>query len=87
MDDIVRRSSTGHVTATDLIAYCRGLGIPFGFNVESVSIRRDEIDASIGLAADLGKLLRRYGEHDSTRASRVFHEVNGHEGNHWWATT
>ncbi|KGM14064.1 methylenetetrahydrofolate reductase [Cellulomonas bogoriensis] len=53
--------------ATDLIAYCRGLGIPFGFNVESVSNRRDEIDASVALAADLKTLLRRPEGHDSTR--------------------
>ena len=54
-------------TAADLIAYCRALGIPFGFNVESVSIRRDEIDASMALAARLKQLLRRAGDRDSTR--------------------
>ncbi|MBF0688139.1 MAG: methylenetetrahydrofolate reductase [Cellulomonas sp.] len=59
-------------TATDLIAYCRGLGIPFGFNVESVSIRRDEIDASIELAADLRKLLRRAGT-TTRHVDRVHH--------------
>jgi hypothetical protein len=40
-------------TATELIAYCRGLGIPFGINIESVSIRRVEIDASVRLARHL----------------------------------
>jgi hypothetical protein len=40
-------------TATDLIAYCRALGAPFGINVESVSIRRVEIEASARLAAEL----------------------------------
>lgn len=31
-------------TADDLMAFCRRLDAPFGFNVESVSIRRAEID-------------------------------------------
>lgn len=41
------------VTATELMAYCRTLGVPFGINVESVSIRRVEIEASVRLAAEL----------------------------------
>jgi 5,10-methylenetetrahydrofolate reductase len=40
-------------TATELAAYCRRLGVPFGINVESVSIRRVEIDASVRLAQRL----------------------------------
>src|SRR6476659_9817625 len=40
-------------TATELVAYCRGLGAPFGINVESVSIRRVEIEASVRLAQQL----------------------------------
>jgi hypothetical protein len=46
-------------TAVDLIAFCRRLGIPFGLNVESVSIRRVEIEASVRLAARLEAELRR----------------------------
>jgi hypothetical protein len=46
-------------TAVDLIAFCRRLGIPFGLNVESVSIRKVEIEASVRLAARLGTELRR----------------------------
>lgn len=35
-------------TAQDLLsAFWRRLGVPYGFNVESVSIRRAEIDASV----------------------------------------
>jgi hypothetical protein len=45
-------------TATELIAYCRRLGVPFGINVESVSIRRVEIEASVRLARDLRAQLR-----------------------------
>jgi hypothetical protein len=44
--------------ATDLIAYCRALGAPFGINVESVSIRRVEIEASVRLAEQLHGQLR-----------------------------
>jgi len=35
------------------MAYCRRLGVPFGINVESVSIRREEIEASVRLAQQL----------------------------------
>jgi hypothetical protein len=45
--------------ARDLIAFCRKLGMPFGFLVESVSIRRVEIEASVALARELGGLLGR----------------------------
>jgi hypothetical protein len=46
-------------TAVDLIGFCRRLGVPFGLNVESVSIRKVEIEASVRLAARLGAELRR----------------------------
>jgi 5,10-methylenetetrahydrofolate reductase len=46
-------------TALELIAYCRRLGVPFGLNVESVSIRRTEIESSVNLAARLQSELRR----------------------------
>jgi hypothetical protein len=40
-------------TAVELIAFCRRIGVPFGLNVESVSIRKVEIEASVRLAARL----------------------------------
>ena len=40
-------------TAGELMTYCRTLGMPFGINVESVSIRRVEIEASVRLAQAL----------------------------------
>jgi hypothetical protein len=46
-------------TATELMAYCRTLGAPFGINVESVSIRRVEIEAAVQLAQQLGTQLER----------------------------
>jgi hypothetical protein len=48
-------------TGVDLIAFCRRLGVPFGINVESVSIRKVEIEASVRLATRLGAELRRRG--------------------------
>src|SRR3954453_1292325 len=46
-------------TALELMSFCRRLGVPFGINVESVSIRRVEIEASVRLADGLrGKLAR-----------------------------
>jgi hypothetical protein len=45
-------------TAVELIDFCRHLGVPFGLNVESVSIRREEIEASVDLAARLMTHLR-----------------------------
>ncbi|WP_033337418.1 5,10-methylenetetrahydrofolate reductase [Catenuloplanes japonicus] len=43
--------------ARELIGFCRRLGLPFGFNVESVSSRRVEIEASVALAAEIRRLL------------------------------
>ena len=39
--------------ARELMSYCRRLGMPFGINIESVSIRKVEIEASVMLAAHL----------------------------------
>lgn len=46
-------------TARDLVEFCRRMNVPFGLNVESVSIRLAEIEASVSLAAELGRELRR----------------------------
>ncbi len=46
-------------TALELISFCRHLGVPFGINVESVSIRKVEIEASVRLAARLRRELTR----------------------------
>jgi hypothetical protein len=44
--------------ARDLIACCADLGVPFGFHVESVSIRKAEIEAATDLALEVGNMLR-----------------------------
>ncbi|RYB92989.1 5,10-methylenetetrahydrofolate reductase [Nocardioides oleivorans] len=45
-------------TAAEIADFCRQLGVPFGLNVESVSIRREEIEASVALAARVTPLVR-----------------------------
>ncbi|GAA4961941.1 hypothetical protein GCM10025331_61700 [Actinoplanes utahensis] len=44
--------------ARDLMDFCEHLGLPYGFNIESVSIRKAEIEASIDLAAEVTEMLR-----------------------------
>jgi hypothetical protein len=56
-DPLVASHDQALATALELIAYCRRLGVPFGLNIESVSIRRAEIDQAVGLAARLRKEL------------------------------
>lgn len=46
-------------TARELRAFCRHLGVPVGFNVESVSIRRAEIDAAVHVARQISFEMRR----------------------------
>lgn len=43
--------------AAELATFCRRLDVPFGFNVESVSNRRVEIEASVRLAGAIRDLL------------------------------
>ncbi|HTF82313.1 MAG TPA: hypothetical protein VL947_11320 [Cytophagales bacterium] len=44
-------------TAEQLAAYCLTESIPFGFNIESVSLRKDEIEASIALLKQVQQVL------------------------------
>lgn len=43
--------------AAELISYCNDKSIPFGFNIESVAIRKEEIDASIQLLNDVKMMM------------------------------
>ena len=43
--------------AKELLDYCSDKNIPIGFNIESVSIRKAEIDASIELLKDIKQLM------------------------------
>lgn len=58
IDPLAASLEQAATTAVELIDFCRRLGVPFGLNVESVSIRREEIEASTELAARLVAQLR-----------------------------
>jgi len=49
------------IIAKDLIQYCMERSIPFGFNIESVAIRKVEIEASLELINTVGGLLKASG--------------------------
>ncbi|CAM3913776.1 5,10-methylenetetrahydrofolate reductase [Janibacter anophelis] len=53
--------STVHAlnAARELSSFCRYLGIPFGFNIESVSSRKVEIEAAVELTHRVAELLER----------------------------
>jgi 5,10-methylenetetrahydrofolate reductase len=44
--------------ARALIGFCRRLGLPFGINIESLTNRKVEIEASVDLAREIRELLR-----------------------------
>jgi 5,10-methylenetetrahydrofolate reductase len=44
--------------AKDLIQYCQERSIPFGFNIESVAVRKEEVEASLELLNTVGGLLK-----------------------------
>jgi 5,10-methylenetetrahydrofolate reductase len=52
-DTLAASSEQCLATAHELAGFCESLGVPFGFNVESVSIRKAEIDAAVDLARRL----------------------------------
>jgi hypothetical protein len=47
--------------ALELTQYCSDRQLPFGFNIESVAIRRDEIEASIAMVHEVGQILAKAG--------------------------
>ncbi len=47
--------------ASALTEFCSKLNIPFGFNIESVAIRKAEIEASIHITTCIGQMLKEKG--------------------------
>lgn len=47
--------------AADIITFCKERNIPFGFNIESVAIRKDEIEASIFMVNRIGEMMEEQG--------------------------
>ncbi|GAB3500007.1 hypothetical protein GCM10027341_24450 [Spirosoma knui] len=57
--------------ASALTTFCIERAIPFGFNIESVSIRKAEIEASIDLANRIGQMLKDKGVRKSAGEREV----------------
>jgi hypothetical protein len=53
--------------AEELTAYCAQRCVPFGFNIESVAIRKDEIEASISMVNQIGTMLTAKGIRESVK--------------------
>jgi 5,10-methylenetetrahydrofolate reductase len=47
--------------ASELTEFCAERGIPFGFNIESVAIRKEEIEASIYMVNEIADMLNKKG--------------------------
>lgn len=59
--------------ANDLIQYCQQRSIPFGFNIESVATRKEEVDASLELLTTVRELLKVNGlRSEVTKLGRQF---------------
>lgn len=60
--------------AKDLIQYCLERSIPFGFNVESVATRKEEVEASLELLSSIGGMLAAIGLRKRSN-NNVAHEL------------
>lgn len=61
-EDILEKSVTLCLDiASTLTTFCIEHSVPFGFNIESVAIRKAEIEASIDLATRVGQMLKEKG--------------------------
>lgn len=47
--------------AKELIDFCKTNQVPFGFNIESVAIRKEEIEASIDIVNQIKVMLQENG--------------------------
>jgi hypothetical protein len=75
-DSPVTRSVEIAVTiAKELINYCKERSIPFGFNIESVAIRKEEIEASLSLLDTVRELLIESGVRGIKKEIPVAKEV------------
>ncbi|GAB3716806.1 hypothetical protein GCM10027592_58430 [Spirosoma flavus] len=60
--------------AASLTTYCLERSIPFGFNIESVAIRKAEIEASIYMADEIGQMLKEKGVRQSVIDYQVMND-------------
>ncbi len=64
--------------ASELTAFCMERSIPFGFNIESVAIRKSEIEASVNMAREIGKMLQ--GKQLRKRPSEFLQDADASTG-------
>lgn len=66
--------------AEELITFASERCVPFGFNIESVAIRKDEIEASIAMVNQIAAMLNQKGirkaDHD-TKSNPILSKVSG----------
>lgn len=67
-DPVAHSVELATAIAKELIEYCQERSIPFGFNIESVAIRRVEIDASLELLTAVSDLLKSGGLRTEVKA-------------------
>ena len=80
-DDILQKSVQVCLDiATELTTYCMERSIPFGFNIESVAIRKAEIEASVYLANEIGQMLKNKGVRKPSE-SKEYEVTNGGKTN------
>jgi hypothetical protein len=58
--------------ASELTTFCKARSIPFGFNIESIAIKNDEIDASIYMVNEVRAMLIRNGIREAIDATSTF---------------
>jgi hypothetical protein len=64
------------VIANELIHYCKERGVPVGFNIESVAIRKEEIEASFFLLSAVRELLQKNGLRRSKNGKETASRTN-----------
>jgi hypothetical protein len=66
--------------ADELAIFCKEMSLPFGFNIESVAIRKEEIEASIDMVNKIAEMLVRKGirkeYHGATRNPAAAHPIS-----------
>jgi 5,10-methylenetetrahydrofolate reductase len=68
---VVRSAEIANNIAKDLIHYCKNQSIPFGFNIESVATRKEEVEASLELLNSVAELLRANGFRNEVKTAKA----------------
>lgn len=68
---VIRSVEIAIAIAKDLIQYCQERSIPFGFNIESVATRKEEVDASLELLNTIAEMLKRNGLRDGVKSMNI----------------